>query len=570
MKYNLKYKNKITNLKDLLIARGIEDVDRYLTPTKKELLDFNCLDNIDSGIKMLSETLNKEDSKIFLVVDSDCDGFTSAAIMYLYIKKIKPNQEIKYFVHNGKQHGLEDVVESIEDFDLVILPDSSSNDYEYHSILKGKGIKTLVLDHHEADKYSEDAVVINNQLSQKYSNKSLSGAGVVYRFCQSLDSFYQVQYSSEFIDLSAVGIIGDLMDLRPLENRYIIKTGLNKIVNPLLRAIVEKQAFSIGDINNITPIGIAFYVVPLINALIRVGTPQEKEILFEAFIDGDREVDSTKRGAKGTKESLSEQATRNCVNARSRQNRLKEKYLDIIDIQIEKNDWNNRKILSVIIEDEDMDTNLTGLLAMNLVTKYQKPVLVMRKADEGCLKGSMRNNGASEMKDFKLFINNSKIFEFAEGHGNACGVSIKENNLNKFLDYADKELAEVDFKEGAYEVDFITKATDELLPNLILEIGNNKTIWGQGNDEPYIIIENIALSGSEISLIGATKDTLKFVKNGVTYIKFKATDMIEDLKNRQIFSLTILGRGNLNNWMGTVSPQIFIEDYNIHNSLLDF
>ena len=34
---------------------------------------------------------------------------------------------------------------------LVIAPDSSSNDYEEHKILKERGIDVLVIDHHEAD-----------------------------------------------------------------------------------------------------------------------------------------------------------------------------------------------------------------------------------------------------------------------------------------------------------------------------------------------------------------------------------------------------------------------------------
>ena len=37
----------------------------------------------------------------------------------------------------------------------------------------------LVIDHHEAEKYSEHACVINNQMCD-YPTKSLSGAGVVY------------------------------------------------------------------------------------------------------------------------------------------------------------------------------------------------------------------------------------------------------------------------------------------------------------------------------------------------------------------------------------------------------
>ncbi len=46
--------------------------------------------------------------------------------------------------------------------DLIIMPDSSSNDYEYHSILKARGYDIIVLDHHEAEKYSEDAIIVNN------------------------------------------------------------------------------------------------------------------------------------------------------------------------------------------------------------------------------------------------------------------------------------------------------------------------------------------------------------------------------------------------------------------------
>jgi single-stranded-DNA-specific exonuclease len=47
-------------------------------------------------------------------------------------------------------------------WDLIVLPDSSSNDYEEHMILTKMGYDILVLDHHEADRYSENAVVVNN------------------------------------------------------------------------------------------------------------------------------------------------------------------------------------------------------------------------------------------------------------------------------------------------------------------------------------------------------------------------------------------------------------------------
>ena len=71
-------------------------------------------------------------------------------------------------------------------FDLVLIPDAGSNDYEAHAALKKKNIDTIILDHHLVDKVSEYAIVINNQLSD-YNNKDFSGVGIVWQFCRYLD-----------------------------------------------------------------------------------------------------------------------------------------------------------------------------------------------------------------------------------------------------------------------------------------------------------------------------------------------------------------------------------------------
>lgn len=95
-----------------------------------------------------------------------------------------------------------------------------------------------------------------------------------------------------------MAIIGDMMDLNELETRYIVEQGLANVKNLFLIYLIEKQSYSLGE-GPLTPTKISFYIVPLVNALIRVGTDQEKEIMFEAFINGEKMVPSTKRGAKG-------------------------------------------------------------------------------------------------------------------------------------------------------------------------------------------------------------------------------------------------------------------------------
>lgn len=84
---------------------------------------------------------------------SDVDGFTSSAILYNYLKDNfadKYNFTLEYHIPNGKEHGLRnsimDWLTEKKQFDLLILPDSSSNDYEEHKILKKMGYDILVLD----------------------------------------------------------------------------------------------------------------------------------------------------------------------------------------------------------------------------------------------------------------------------------------------------------------------------------------------------------------------------------------------------------------------------------------
>jgi len=82
----------------------------------------------------------------------DADGFTSSSILWLYIKSIFPQAKLNFTVHEHKQHGLNDMIDEIEDnpcYNLVICPDSSSFDAKEHLRLEQLGIDCLILDHHE-------------------------------------------------------------------------------------------------------------------------------------------------------------------------------------------------------------------------------------------------------------------------------------------------------------------------------------------------------------------------------------------------------------------------------------
>lgn len=553
-------------LEELLVFRGIQDLEKYKNPTKECEHNAFKLRNMETAVKAIYNHIGE---KIAMIVDSDCDGFTSAAIIYGYLHNIYPDVDITYYLHEGKGHGLEDIIGKLdESIDLLIIPDASSNDYEYHKELYDKGVTIVVLDHHEAEKESENAIVVNNQLCD-YPNKELTGAGVAYKFCEAYDWFYNHNFAHNYIDLAAVGIIGDMADILDLETRYIVETGLKSIKNPFIDALIEKQSYSIGT-GGLTPTAISFYIVPLINALIRVGKQSEKETMFRAFIEGQKMVQSTKRGAKeGEMEGLGQQAARICANAKSRQTRQKDKAIDNLEMTIIKNSLDENKIIIVPVEDDSIDTTLTGLIAMQLVSKYRKPVLVGRESTDGFLRGSLRGPDKTELTDLRGFLVESGMFEYAEGHAMAAGFSLPIKSLESFTMYANEKLANVNFNEGVYSVDFVKTIHDDFY-NLIMELGTNSNLWAKGNEEPYIVIKDLVLTPDRFQCIGGNKDTVKFNVNGVDFLKFKDRELAEKVQNMKEIKITVLGRANINNFMGQLSPQLFIEDYDILDSYYEF
>jgi single-stranded DNA-specific DHH superfamily exonuclease len=112
-----------------------------------------------------------------------------------------------------------------------------------------------------------------------------------------------------------------------------------------------------------------------------MGTQEEKLMLFESMLDyrGYELVPSTKRGCKGQQETRVEQACRNCTNIKSRQTKARDAALENIERIIEEKKLLDNKILAIKLDTFEADKNLTGLIANQLMAKYQRPVLLLNK-----------------------------------------------------------------------------------------------------------------------------------------------------------------------------------------------
>ena len=572
MQVKLVNENFKTNYIDnLLLSRGIKNLENFKNPTYDDIESWGKLSNIEQAIAIFREIVDiKEQVNIGTIVDCDADGLTSASILVNYLKKNFPQIAITTYFHEHKQHGLEDVWEAMveKDCDLIIIADASSNDGQF---IKEFNCPVIVLDHHELEPDSEippNMILINNQTSSTYNNKALSGAGIAWQFCRALDDHYGFTDADNYLDLCAVGVCGDVMDGREVENQAIWKLGFSNIKNYGLQKFIEAQSYSMGG--KINPTTIAFYIVPLINATIRVGSMSEKERLFKAFINGHELVPSNKRGEKGLMTEVVNEAIREATNNRSKQNKILDSAMDSLEIKISKYDLLEHKILFVRLEDEVFPSELNGLLAMRLSQKYQRPTIVARLNDESYDRGSARGLSNCELTDFKAYLEQTGLFEYTAGHSNACGCSLPDKNLTQLMKIADTDLADYDFSNNVYEVNFERPAVAYDLNDLITEIALNEAIWSTNNKEPLIYITDLNFNARDIQIMGTHKDTVKIEKNGIAFMKFHAIDLINEIQELGEIKMNLVGRANLNSWMGRITPQIFIENYEIEDGELSF
>lgn len=513
--------------------------------------DYSLLDNIDEARYTLLKHI-KENNHIHIIVDCDVDGYTSASILYQYLTKDMRYQNVTYCLHTGKKHGITDDIQIPKETKLLLVPDASSEEHEKHKLLKERGVDVIILDHHNATGCSPYAIVVNNQLCN-YPNKYLSGVGIVYKFLQSIDKELGMTNSKKYLDLVAFGLLGDSMNCIEVETMSLVKQGLNNINNHLLQALLNKVMYSTNGVVN--PLNMSFYTIPIVNAIIRVGKQDEKEMLFKAMCEEYEEFDYKKRGSSTTvRENIFDRTARIGSNVKSQQKRIVEKILS----DIEKNiDTKNNVIVAHM---QGQTGTLTGLLAIKLASKYNKPAFVIHKDEEDSTfyRGSGRNYDNSTIPDLQSFVNNSLLAN-AEGHSNAFGLKeLSVNNLTLFIDYFNKNSV----VDKEYTVDFKMKFED-MSDELFHHFQDAKNFYSTGVKEPVCYIEDITVEPEEVFTIGKNANILKICVDGVEFIKFGFDPFDDIVMQDKAFTINVIGKIGVNTYEGKQTPQVIIEDFDI-------
>lgn len=579
MKYKL-HQNSENNINDVigttLRNRGIDDVDGYLNCSKTQASeDWKLLDNIDKAVELFDKHFQDRD-KIVILADNDNDGINSSVLAYKYIKDLDENYPVEVVVHNNqKSHGLCGDFELPQDTKLLWIPDAASNDYEQCLEFKAQRIDVLITDHHEC---SEDgykniqngAVVINNQSSENYPNKAYCGCAITREFCRALDEFYWTDYASKYDDLVAIADIADVMSLKDIATRREVNAGLSNICNKMLLEIFDAQSFSTKGI--ISPFTVAFYIAPLINSYVRMGTAEDKKLLIRAFCEDESETfEYTKRGEKTpTQENIYQHCVRIMKSYKGKQDRQKEKGFKTLKEKIEKISQQDKVIVCDCTE--ELEQALTGLVAIKVAEAFNKPILLLRRRvdDPTLFGGSGRAFDYCPIDDFRSFVESCPYTTLAQGHNQAFGVEIPVDNIEKAQEWFNQQLQDIDFSK-VYTVDFEIDAED-IDYFVCRDVDQYKTLWAKEVEEPLFAIKGLVVDNKCARICGKNSDTIQITweDSQVKYVQFKVgegNELYDWLTNNwdedATVELNIIGTLELSTYDGITSGQVNIKDLEI-------
>lgn len=549
-----------TIVEKLANARGIVNIDDWLNPPSSYINDPYGLDNIDEAVEKITKAIY-QGKKIQIMADVDADGVFACAGMFNYLRELMDSENLSY-IHSqrSKGHGVDTVIPPVDDkdidesvkylspdTDLLIIVDSSSNSVEGCQYIKEiLGIDIVVIDHHQVERENPYITLVNCQLGD-YPNKSLSGSAMVYKVCKVIDDYIGIENADSFMDLAVIGLISDMMNIKVKENRYLIYQGLKNVTNFGLKELLRQSKVSTDD--DISTTTISFKVSPAISSCTRY---DKIELAINLLTSTDLEdiVATAKKMMKLNQQRKDEEAT------------IVKSALDNV-----VNDHN----VAYLIDDE-IGSGFRGLVAMQLVQKLNKPVIVLKeyKNDDGeeVYGGSGRTLGQLPLKSL---LEETKQFNWCQGHEGAFGLEIKKDNLSEAMAKMDEMLNEDDLEEIVYydlELD-----VEDITEMDVIDVEKFSLISGQGFPTPKFKIKGLMVGSRNV--LGKNKDTIKIECDSMACMKFKvdstyATDIVEALDEDPFgVEIEVVGSLNLNKFFNyglrklIVTSQVLIDDYRL-------
>jgi single-stranded-DNA-specific exonuclease len=519
LKTHYKEKMKEPLLAEICYVNQLDDdqLDQLLDPLVIEPSNHPLF--LMAKQRILNAIENKE--KIMVCGDYDADGVCATSILVKTLRDL--GSSVGYYIPHRFDEGYGLSPKTVDlalkkGYTLFLIVDNGVSAFEALDKLREAKIDSIILDHHEITEKVPCTILIHpNHLESDYRNSC--GSALAYMLSTHL------KQNDYLCALAAIATIADVMDLWGY-NRTLVMQGLSLLnLNnyPSIQSLTDKT-------EPLDELGVAFQIIPKINAIGRMNDELSVNTLVEYFCSEDRfQIYQKAQQIKAINEK------RKTVNT-TMMAKTKSALVDPHAV--------------IIIDDPDFHEGIVGITAGQLVRKTNKPVIVLAHK-EGSYKGSIR---APLGYDLRELLKECMVHTMRYGgHALAAGIEIAEDHYEAFRLSVYASTDHLEFKSP----ERMTLLFDPLLINLdnYTRLMDFKP-FGQGFELPDVEIEEgfVLSSGGlknghkwQIEVKGTPIDVLCF--NNCDENQFDSR------------SLHFTGRLSLNTFRGKTGFSIVVESW---------
>jgi single-stranded-DNA-specific exonuclease len=468
--------NKV--LTSVLVQRGInsyEEAKRFFRPQLSYLHDPFLMKGMDLAVKRI-QTAIELNQKILIYGDYDVDGTTAVATVYSFFKQRYP--QLDFYIPDRYTEGYGISFMSIDwasnnDFSLIIALDCGIKSVDKIAYANNKGVDFIICDHHlPGDEIPAAIAVLNpKQLDCTYPFKELSGAGIGYKLIQG----YAIQNNipsievERYLDLGAVSVASDLVPILD-ENRVLAHFGLKKLkqqpnngLKALLEAYPDKPEFGVNDI--------VFFIGPRINAAGRIADAKDSVRLMTA--------DSMEDAKK-----IAYQVNQHNIERRTFDQSITEHAFELIE---KDPGFIDRK--STVLFHNEWHKGVIGIVASRLIEKYYRPTIVLTESN------GMATGSARSVEGFDLYgaiEACSELLDQYGGHTHAAGLTLKLENLSKFIEKFETVVAKnIVERSLTPEIEYDVEIPLRTITPKFFSVLKQFSPFGPGNLNPVFMSKNV-------------------------------------------------------------------------------
>jgi single-stranded-DNA-specific exonuclease len=458
-----------------------EATRRFLSPRLAELTSPDAMLDRKPAAQRIARAV-REQQRIVVFGDYDCDGMTSAAIFTEALRalgaEVTPVLASRFDGGYGLSLAALARVLALGP-QLLITCDCGSSDHASLERLAPHGVDVVVVDHHLVPEQPLPALAFLNphRPTCGFPYKGLASCGLALSVLAAVRAeLGRALDLRPLLDLVAIGTIADVAPLDG-DNRALVRAGLKVLSEarrPGVRALLDLAKIDPGT--QLCAEDVAFRIAPRLNAPGRLGAPDlAVQLLLATNLD--------------TAHALAAELEQRQLERRAVQERMLEEAL----AEVEREGYRDRPAL--VIGREGWNHGIVGIVAGRLAGELGKPVVVVG-FEQGIGRGSVRGPRGARLHDAVSAC--APLLRRFGGHQAAAGLEVALEQLQPLRAAFEAACAAQPPIEVADDVPRVRLAAGDALTKVLLDLAELEPC-GESNPAPSLSLVGRVVSAREVS-----------------------------------------------------------------------